>query len=159
MHTMTKDDRTELAIAGFDPGLDGSMAILWTGEPVVVPYDRALYIQTLRDFQCKGFKVVAAVEHVGGIPGQSAPAAFNFGAVTGFLHGVLETLRIPYELVRPQKWKKEFSCTSDKNTSIEVAKRLFPGVNLRRTERCKKDHDGMSEALLLAEYMRRHFHG
>ena len=55
----------------------------------------------------------------------------------------------------PQKWKKEFSVTSDKNTSIEVAKRLFPNVNLKATARCKKDHDGMAEALLIAEYCRR----
>jgi crossover junction endodeoxyribonuclease RuvC len=80
---------------------------------------------------------------------------FNFGTSFGWLQGMLDALGISYELVRPQKWKKEFSCTSDKNTSIAVAKRLFPGVDLRRTERCTKDHDGKAEALLMAEYCRR----
>ena len=77
----------------------------------------------------------------------------------GFIQGVLKAYGIPYELVTPQKWKKEFSCTSDKNTSIEVCKRLFPNVNLKATDRCKKYHDGMAEALLIAEYGRRHYNG
>ena len=70
--------------------------------------------------------------------------------------GVLSALGVPYELVRPQKWKREFSCTSDKNTSIAVARRMFPTVPLLATPRCKKPHDGMAEALLMAEYCRRH---
>ena len=80
---------------------------------------------------------------------------FKFGENFGFIQGVLKSLGIPYELVRPQKWKKEFSITADKNTSIEVCKRLFPGVDLKRTERCRKDDDGIAEALLMAEYARR----
>lgn len=66
----------------------------------------------------------------------------------------LEAYEIPYELVRPQKWKKEFSVTADKNTSIEVCKRLFPGVNLIPPG-CRKEHDGMAESLLMALYAKR----
>jgi hypothetical protein len=36
-----------------------------------------------------------------------------------------------------------------------VCRRLFPGVSLRATPRCTTDHDGMAEALLIAEYARR----
>jgi hypothetical protein len=71
------------------------------------------------------------------------------------IKGLLKAFRISYELVPPQKWKKEFSVTADKNTSIEVAKRLFPNSDFRRTERCKSPHDGKCEALLMAEYARR----
>ena len=41
-----------------------------------------------------------------------------------------------------------------KAASIVAAKRLFPDVNLRPGE-CKKDQDGLSDSLLLAEYGRR----
>lgn len=82
---------------------------------------------------------------------------FNFGQNFGFIQGVLSALGIPFELVRPQKWKKEFSITRDKNTSIAVCKRLFPGASLLRTERSKKEDDNLAEALLLAEYARRKF--
>lgn len=89
------------------------------------------------------------------MPGQGVVSMFNFGKGFGWILGTLEAYSVSYELIRPQKWKKEFSVTSDKNTSIEVCKRLFPHVSLLPTERCKKDNDGMAEALLLAEYARR----
>lgn len=95
------------------------------------------------------------VEHVNAMPGQGVTSCFSFGQNFGFILGLLTAFRIPYELVRPLKWKKEFSCTSDKNTSITVAQRLFPDVDLRRTPQCRKPHDGICEALLMAEYARR----
>ena len=140
---------------GFDPGKDGAAAFLWNGENLLVPFDKAVYIDVVKSFRNKGFEARAVVEHVGAMPGQGSVSMFNFGTSFGWLQGMLEALEIPYELVLPQKWKKEFGCTSDKNTSIDVAKRLFPKVSLFRTERCKKEHDGMAEALLMAEYARR----
>lgn len=101
------------------------------------------------------YRIVCVVEHVGAMPGQGCVSTFHFGENFGWLQGMLFAYNIPYELVRPQKWKKMFSCTSDKNTSIEVAQRLFPGIDLRRTPKCKGPHDGTCEALLMAEYGRR----
>lgn len=100
---------------------------------------------------------IACLEHVGPMPKQGVTSTFHFGECFGFIQGVLKASDIPFELVRPQKWKKEFSITRDKNTSIEVCKRLFPDVSLKRTEKCKKDDDGLAESLLLAEYARRKF--
>lgn len=111
-------------------------------------------LETLRQFSY--FPVRAVVEKVGAMPGQGVVSMFKFGENFGMIQGILQAFGIPYELVTPQKWKKEFGVTADKNTSIEVCKRLFPDVNLKRTERCKKEHDGMAEALLMAEYARRH---
>lgn len=96
------------------------------------------------------------LEHVGAMPGQGVTSMFSFGENFGFIKGLLAANELPYELVRPQKWKKEFGI-SGKNQSVEVCKRLFPSVSLRRTEKCRKDHDGMAEALLMAEYARRYF--
>jgi hypothetical protein len=36
-----------------------------------------------------------------------------------------------------------------------VCEKLFPGVDLRATERSRKPSDGLAEALLMAEYARR----
>ena len=68
---------------------------------------------------------------------------------------MLQSFEIPYQLIPPQTWKKEFSLNKSKEKSIDVCKRLFPGVKLLATPRCKKEHDGMAEALLMAEYARR----
>lgn len=89
------------------------------------------------------------------MPGQGVTSMFSFGLNFGWIQGMLTAYGIPFELVRPQKWKKEYSITGDKNTSIAVCKRLFPDVSLLPTERCRKESDGMAEALLMAEYARR----
>jgi hypothetical protein len=39
-----------------------------------------------------------------------------------------------------------------KKMSELAAKRLFPNVDLRATERCKISHDGIVDALLIAYY-------
>lgn len=151
---------TDVSI-GIDPGKSGAIAILLDGK-----------ISLLTAFETAGLTDVAkaivgehrdsfeghtacCVEKVGAMPGQGVTSMFSFGKTAGYIEGVLDAMGIPYQLVPPQRWKKEFGLNSDKEKSIEVAKRLFPGVNLRRTDRCKKDHDGMAEALLMAEYARR----
>lgn len=157
MSEMNENAKGTICI-GIDPGKLGAMAVLFPeGHVELTPFDETGFFVAFRALASPlvDRKIVVALEHVGGIPGQSAPAAFNFGDNFGFIRGLLAAFEIPYELVRPQKWKKEFSCTSDKNTSIEVARRLFPQVSLKRTERCKKDDDGFAEALLMAEYSRR----
>lgn len=160
---------------GIDPGKDGALAILGCREtPILTPFDEFEYANQLRrldplrsvDVNAENLAVhgmipgeaFCVVEHVNAMPGQGVTSCFSFGQNFGFILGLLTAFRIPYELVRPQKWKKVFSCTSDKNTSIEVAQRMFPGVDLRRTPKCQKPHDGICEALLMAEYARR-LHG
>ena len=147
---------------GIDPGKNGGIAVLrivhnqFIGVSTYV-FDEVSLIDILDELRHHSCKCI--LEHVHAMPKQGVTSTFNFGMNFGFIQGVLRAYGIPYELVTPQKWKKEFSCTSDKNTSIGVCKRLFPHANLKATERCKKDHDGMAEALLMAEYGRRHYNG
>ena len=143
---------------GIDPGKNGGIAVMSSDIINVYTFSEETLIEELGLIsRCikAGESAKCVLEKVNAMPGQGVVSMFNFGQNYGFIQGVLKAYGIPYELVSPQKWKKEFSVTSDKNTSIEVAKRLFPGVNLKATERCKKDHDGMAEALLIAEYCRR----
>ena len=140
---------------GIDPGRSGSLAIIWdTGDVEVIPFDKTAYINAIvranEAGECK-----CCLEHVSAMPKQGVTSTFNFGVNFGWMQGVLDTFGVSYELVRPQKWKKEFSVTADKNSSIAVCKRLFPNVSLKRTEKCRKDDDGNAEAALLAEYARR----
>lgn len=146
---------TQKAFVGVDPGQSGALAVIYDGGVAVQPYDEREYALLLRTFKNSGYKIHAVVEHVGAMPKQGVASTFKFGTNFGLIQGMMHALDIPFELVRPQKWKKEFSCTSDKNTSIAVAQRLFPNVNLKRTPKCSKPHDGICEALLMAEYCRR----
>ena len=140
---------------GIDPGKKGGFGAIEEVGIQVKPWDNALFIEYCRDIYRAGTKAVACVEKVGAMPGQGVTSMFNFGKSAGFIEGVLQAYGIPYQLITPQKWKKEFSLGHSKEDSITVCKRLFPSVKLLPTDRCKKESDGMAEALLMAEYARR----
>jgi crossover junction endodeoxyribonuclease RuvC len=131
-----------------------------TGQAVFAyPWDDSFFAMEMASLmQMKEHGIVAAVEKVGARPGQGTVSMFNFGKSAGYIEGVLSALGIPYQLVPPNKWKKEFSLIGqDKQASIVTCRKLFPELDLKRTERCRTDSDGKAEATLLAEYARRHF--
>lgn len=142
-----------MTFIGIDPGKKGSLALLEDDKVSIFPFFEDTYIDVLS--KVDPHNAVCCLEHVGAMPGQGVTSMFHFGENFGFIQGVLRAYKIPFELVRPQKWKKEFSITGDKNSSIQVCKRLFPEVNLLPTPRCKKEDDGMAEAALMALYAQR----
>lgn len=143
---------------GIDPGKTGAIAVMDDdGILCLEQFNVDKYVDVLsyvgQSTSAKDIKV--CLEKVGAMPGQGVVSMFNFGHNLGVIEGILSALRIPYQLVPPQTWKKEFSLTGDKAKSIEVCKKLFPWVDLRATERSRKPSDGLAEALLMAEYARR----
>lgn len=147
---------------GIDPGKSGGFAVIndkSPDKPSAFPWDDAEFVSAMGGLriirETTGNEIKCCLEKVGAMPGQGVTSMFSFGKSAGFIEGVLAANKIPYQLVPPQTWKKSFSLNSNKQTSIEVCQRLFPDVSLYRTERCKKPHDGMAEALLMAEYARR----
>lgn len=140
---------------GIDPGKSGGIAYIDSeqGFAGTEPYSDSSLI-TLLD-EARYDNVVCCLEKVGAMPGQGVVSMFSFGQSVGYIKGVLEAFRIPYQEVSPKRWKSEFGLNSDKAASAEVCKRLFPDVTLLASPRCKKPHDGMAEALLMAEYARR----
>lgn len=156
---------------GIDPGAKGAMALIgWDSVlaeyeamakmeagPLVIPFDQDRYINTLLAVETSGVECVCCIEDVHSITGQGIASSFRFGVTYGWLLGVLDAIGIPYQPITPQKWKKEFGLNADKANSIEVCKRLYPGVNLLRTERSRKEDDGLAEALLLSTYAKRKF--
>jgi len=80
---------------------------------------------------------------------------YGFGA----LKQCLVDFAIPHEVRRANVWQKEFGISARKgNTKVQalqICQDLFPNVNLLATERSKKPHDGIVDALLIAEYARR----
>jgi crossover junction endodeoxyribonuclease RuvC len=141
---------------GIDPGKSGAMAIMHAnGEVEVIPFDAVKYSLALSKVHEASNDVMCCVEKVSAMPGQGVVSMFNFGHNLGVIEGLLRGYSIPYQLVPPQTWKKEFSLSSDKAKSIEVCQKLFPNVSLLATERSRKPNDGIAEALLMAEYARR----
>ena len=140
---------------GIDPGKKGGYAAIAGERGIAVsPWDDGQFIEDMRAVAASG-ACMACVEKVGAMPRQGVTSMFNFGKSAGFIEGVLSALGIPYQLVTPQRWKKEFTLHNSKQKSVEVCKRLFPDVSLLPTPRCRVASDGMAEALLMAEYARR----
>lgn len=103
--------------------------------------------------------VVATVERVGAMPKQGLSSTFTFGKGFGTLLGILGALRVRVELVTPQKWKGVIlaGTTKDKDAAVAWCRRAYPSVNLLATPRCTTPHDGIADAVCLAEYGRRAF--
>lgn len=142
---------------GVDPGKKGGVAIIDGDGVKVYAWDDQAFVNVMAATMNKG-KCVAAVEKVGAMPGQGVTSMFSFGQSFGFILGVLTAFGIGYQLVPPTLWKREFGLLhTEKQASVDVAKRLFPGVSLLPTERCRKESDGMADALCLCEYARRKF--
>ena len=144
---------------GIDVGKKGGYAVIYdTDEYYTYVWDDKEFIEKMWDVAqttAANEKIVACVEKVGSMPHQGVASSFNFGKSAGFIEGVLSALGIPYQLITPQRWKKEFTLNSDKQKSIDVCEKLFPNADLLPTPKCRVKSDGMAEALLMAEYARR----
>lgn len=121
----------------------------------------------------EGWNVFGCIEDVHAIFGSSAKATFQFGRNAGMLEMALVANEIPFALVQPKAWQKEMwqgvpivkrlsksgktKVTDTKKTSEIACKRLFPNMDLRATERCKTNDEGIIDSVLICEYARRKY--
>jgi len=93
--------------------------------------------------------------------GVRVQASYGLGYCKGLLVGMLSMRNVSYELVRPRQWQKHFGITGakgdTKKQSYLIASQLFPTAELT-TPRGRK-LDGRCDALLIAEWGRRHLQG
>jgi crossover junction endodeoxyribonuclease RuvC len=146
-------------IIAIDPGLSGAIAILYRGDVGARPLPiagKTLDLVELATIIQQARPTLAIVEKVHAMPGQGVTSMFTFGTGYGAIQGILATLRIPYELVTPQAWKKAVlaGTAKDKDAAIAYCRRAFPTIPLV-LPRCRKAHDGIADALCLLEYGRR----
>lgn len=164
-----------MAFAGIDVGAKGGIALLSERGEVLnlraMPsmcgkFNIALMLEALRevDEQARlhapeGVRF-CILEQVGAFPGQGVSSMFSFGYNAGAIEGCISALAWPYQLVRPQAWQKMMhvgihSAVDPKVKSLMAAKRLFPKETFLATSRSSKPHDGIVDAVLMAEYGRR----
>lgn len=141
-----------MSIIGIDPGQRGGIAIIGDGDDKVYPMldPFALFCYLIGDRTRHVF-----IEKAQAMPKQGVVSMFKYGVGYGELLGVIKASQVPFTEVRPQTWKKAVMADmdrSDKASSIKRAKQLFPHLDFRATERCRKESDGMCEAALIAYY-------
>jgi hypothetical protein len=136
--------RTIIAI---DPGVSGGIAV-WTYGVAgcrPMPATEGDILALLRGIKSasdkSGAETMCVMEATSGYVGKAQPCSrsYTFGENAGFIKGVLQTLGIRLELVRPQVWQKAFglgtasSCGSKtiwKNKLKAEAQRRFPHLNV-----------------------------
>lgn len=106
-------------------------------------------------------------EKLGVIFGSSKATAFSMGYQSGIIEMMCICSLLPYTKVPPKVWQKEIftgieeikkpgkDSRDTKAMAAVAAKRLYPDMSFNVTSRSLKDHDGIIDALLIAEYARR----
>lgn len=175
---------TNKIIIGIDPGEKGYLSVIYpfgdyefcsvldTPKGEVDKFIKK-QIELSRD---RSFGIIAVMEEVHAIFGSSAKSTFAFGRINGILEAMLISNSVPYHFVQPKIWQKEIWISQDKiykdsgrrgkdgkpiktidqkPTSVNAARRLFPDVDFRRSNKCKNPDDNKCDSLLMAEYARR----
>ena len=146
---------------GIDPGLSGAVAMLpdliVRDTPVVstgtrreyVPIAMAQLLEELVD----GAEALVTIERVQPFPKAGVVPMFQLGLGLGVWLGVLGALRLPYDFVRPQEWKRTMipGRGREKEASRLRALELWPELVSQLGR--KQDHD-RAEALLIAAWGR-----
>ncbi len=145
-------------VVGIDPGMHGGLAAL--GETCVAmpmpTIGKELDVYTIAVWLRQQEPSLVVIEQVSAMPGNGVAGMFRFGMHYGMLHGIVQTLWIPFRLVRPQAWKKLILAGTDhgKTAAIEHVTRAYPDIELM-PGRCRKPHDGIADAVCIAEWGRR----
>jgi len=165
---------------GIDPGKSGGIVAVSNGGTVIAKQSMPLLgdsldvlaIYDLFTSLMVNYNPVVVLEDVHSIFGSSASSNFTFGYVCGAIEAIVLCQRMKLIKVQPKEWQKTAWVNSDivykpkkadqkkasidtKATSLSAATRLFPNLDLRKGERSKIAHDGIVDALLMAEVGRR----
>ena len=137
------------------------------------------YFIELKKFADKNeFELLVAIEDLRALFGSAAGATFTFGFICGSTETVLIAHEIPYIKVNAKKWQAftfqgvpEIRKPSKINKKgIEVRggletkqmalisqKRLYPNFNPLATERSKKPHEGIVDAIGIMHYIKNNY--
>jgi len=157
-----------MTFIGIDPGAAGAVAFIYANNPGgTVNEVEVIAVDAVAGMLgwASSSVAYAVIERGHAMPRQGGTSMFTFGKNCGRVIGWFEVLGIPFQEVSAVAWQKVMlagekrqSRPERKASSIKVAQRLFPGVDLTLGVG-KKPKDGASDALLIAEFARRTWKG
>jgi len=153
---------------GVDIGLDGALVVIKNGKiesRSVMPIFKSTKSRREYDTQkiCNFFRKIkngfVVIEKCHAMPKLGTVQSFNLGKGFGLIIGIVSALNLPYHIVHARTWQKEMfkdlNYKDTKQASKIVAKRLFPNENFLATERCRKEHSGLTDATLISVWGKR----
>lgn len=139
---------------GYLVGLKGAIAVNDNGEisAMPIPYysNNTLNVLALSDiFDDADLITIESPYIPHGMANKGTTKAItDFGQILG----VAKLVAREVKTVTPIFWKRRMGLTSDKQLSIDMAKKLYPDISLLRTDKSRVDCDGMAESLLILHY-------
>jgi hypothetical protein len=170
-----------MIIVGIDPGQKGAIAFIDTDKKTKHK-EWIIDIPLLPEKGIDAKKINLMLPHTNAyiflekaqaMPGQGSVSMFNYGTGYGKILAVLEILGLPFEEIRPNKWKTEFGLSGLKKTNrkekmtaeektaakkqrkemaVKIAMQMFPRLKNEFYTSKGKMLDGRAEALLIAAY-------
>lgn len=164
---------------GVDPGKDGAFVLVFVKRGRVIDWERFLPPIVGKRVDCAALfdQIIkwkemynpthCVIEDVHANQMGSKGANFEFGRVAGAEEALIAAAKIPYTTVAPKTWQKTMwqgiplvkrvgkKSTDTKKMSLHAATRLFPNFDFTKSERAEKPHDGIIDALLMADYCKR----
>ena len=147
---------------GIDPGASGAMCVL--------NEDNQLFFYDFKSGKIPNYSsllrthtttfpedpiVMIGLEKVSAMPGQGVKSMFSFGQRLGELEGMLQTLKLGYDMIRPLQWQKACGVKpkSGKQGIYETVSKLYPDASLHGPKGGLID--GRCDALGIAHYIRK----
>lgn len=150
-------------ICGIDPGNRGAIVLISLSGEALEAVEMPDSVWAIGDEIDRLKPAFIVVEKAQAMPKNGVVAMFNYGVHFGMIQGAIAALNIPFTLLEPRRWTKAMhvGCTGDsaKERSLMACRRLFPRFNVNRGVKKMRPHDGIVDALLIAEYARRHLYG
>jgi hypothetical protein len=161
---------------GIDIGKDGAIATIFPDGRIEVIHMPK--IKTELDYHSipgainrPGYDSYVVYEKLGVIFGSSKQTAFSMGNQAGAIEMACVCQSIPYTKVRAVDWQKAMfqgveeitkpsktgkkPVRDTKAMALVAVKRIFPNLKLTFGERATVPHDGLIDAVLMAEWARR----
>ena len=127
-------------ILGIDPGMTGAMSIIDEHGNFMVCEDLAgtdgrlnvaEAVNWIEQYHSGPFPIsMAVIENVGSMPKQGVSTTFKFGRAAGTCEGMVQTLRLPMDLITPAKWKQQMKMAKkDKDYPRQWCQKRWPKVD------------------------------
>jgi hypothetical protein len=151
-------------VIGIDPGFSGGIALVsghgslqsWPMPVMKVGTTHAIdedgivnLLNSMNEYISP--RPVVYIEHVGVMPKQGVVSSGRFMESWGLVRGLLRGLGYERVLVRPQAWQRVVLAGHPKGSELAVASARWPGHKWI-ADGCRKPHDGMIDAALIALY-------
>ena len=170
-------------IIGIDPGKSGGIVTLHEDGDIIsyfIPkligtvFDISSFYEYLR-IETGAADTHIFIEEVHSVFGSAAKANFEFGRINGIIEGLVCSCNTSYSKVQPKIWQKEMfegvpiikkpgskakgrGSFDTKKMALVAFQRLYPETDFNITSKgnpSKNVHDGLVDAILIAEYGRR----